>query len=154
MSLRELVKHTNVNEAYGVETEFDNGDERVIEHFSEVIANILTFSLQAHIYHLQTLSGNDHMALGEFYDTLRNEGDELAEKFIGNGGILNYYDEFDVDFTMTYDKGELINELYEFKEDILTAIRFTDESELLSLQEDLVEIKGAIDSLVYKLRMS
>jgi len=152
MNLKDLVQKTKIDEVYGVEPEeVENG--RIIDHFSEVIMNILTFSLQIHIYHLQTISGNDHLVLGEFYETLRNEGDELAEKFIGLGDTLDYYEEFDCDFTMTYDKAEMLVEIMEFKEDIIYAIKFTDNSDYMSMQEDLVEIVGAIDTVIYKLRM-
>lgn len=52
----------------------------------------LLFSVsQAHVYHLQTKSYAEHKALGEYYESVRDIIDELAEAYQGKYGIIDYH---------------------------------------------------------------
>lgn len=54
---------------------------------------------------------------------------------------------------MNYDKSEFFDELVDYRKSISEAIEHTNNSEYMSLNEDLIEIQSAIDTLVYKLKM-
>ena len=58
----------------------------------EIISKLLHARTQLHIYHLQTKSYAEHIALGEIYDSILDKADTLAETIQGkNKAILKGY---------------------------------------------------------------
>lgn len=45
----------------------------------------------AHLLHLQTKSFSQHSALGDFYSSLVDLADDLAETYQGQYGVIEYY---------------------------------------------------------------
>ena len=50
----------------------------------ELITTLMYTGLQVHIFHLQTTSYAEHMALGSLYDAIQDATDTFAEALIGN----------------------------------------------------------------------
>ena len=50
----------------------------------EIITTLMYTGLQVHIFHLQTTSYAEHMALGDLYDAIQDATDTFAEALIGN----------------------------------------------------------------------
>ena len=53
---------------------------------AETVQDLLFLSKQAHVWHLQTGSYAEHMALGDFYEKLEGCVDGLAEGYMGING--------------------------------------------------------------------
>ena len=62
---------------------------------------------QIHIWHLLCTSGQKHSALGDFYDSLVENIDELSEKFIAQGGTISESEPYK--YNCKYDKLEIYN---------------------------------------------
>ena len=50
----------------------------------EIITTLFYTGLQAHVFHLQTTSYAEHMALGGFYEAVQGAADAWAEALIGS----------------------------------------------------------------------
>lgn len=50
----------------------------------EIITTLMYTGLQVHIFHLQTTSYAEHMALGSLYDAIQDATDTFAEALIGS----------------------------------------------------------------------
>ena len=50
----------------------------------ELITTLMYTGLQVHIFHLQTTTYAEHMALGDLYDAVQDTTDEWAEALIGS----------------------------------------------------------------------
>jgi hypothetical protein len=130
-------------------TESDGTETDSIE---ELILELLSFVDQTHIYHLLTKSYSDHMSIGEFYEDICKDVDQLAETYLGIvGGEFSNYDIYDTSYAVSYDKAEFIDELNDMRSDIVDGLEMTNDSTLMSLNNILVDIQGDIDSLLYKL---
>lgn len=113
-----------------------------------IISYSLFFVAQTHVWHLVTINAQQHVALGEFYDKLQDEIDELAEKFIAQGGILE-----PVAGTLsTYYNIETTTErMNEFRKLVTSAI--TTDPEMASIVDGVQDIQELIDSTLYKLNL-
>ena len=56
----------------------------------ELLSILLHSVTQTHVFHLQTKSYAEHIALNEFYDNMNDLVDRLAEGYQGKYGIQNY----------------------------------------------------------------
>ena len=54
----------------------------------ELIAKVFAAREAAHLEHWRTKSYAQHQALGEFYDTIIDQIDELVECYQGNFGLI------------------------------------------------------------------
>jgi DNA-binding ferritin-like protein len=114
-----------------------------------IIPYTLQFIAQAHTWHLLCPNGQKHMALGELYEELQSEVDELAEKFIAQGGtllnvnvpLMAYYDEFTV--------RAAINEL----RNIVTSAIDTN-PRMASIVDGLTDLQEVIDAKLYKFNLT
>jgi hypothetical protein len=108
-----------------------------------------TFNLvtQFHIYHLLTVSYAEHMAIGDFYNCLNSTVDSLSETFIGIGGIVEVTG---ASVQNSYSKEMAISELTSYRELVSSALSETDWSAMQSINDDLINIQKAIDTLLYK----
>ncbi len=62
--------------------------EKYNDLIEQVVLQGLAMSFQAHVWHWQTKSYACHVALGEFYDAIRDSADSVAEQFMGCGNEI------------------------------------------------------------------
>ena len=72
-----------------VETPENDGDGN--NNFTQLVSKILHSRNQVHIFHLQTKSYAEHIALNEFYDGVLGLFDGLIESYQGKHGIISNY---------------------------------------------------------------
>ena len=116
-------------------------------NFTQLVSKLLHSRNQVHIFHLQTKSYAEHIALNDYYDGVLGLFDGLIESYQGKHGIiLNYKcDGFD-----NYKSGEqVINYLKKLDGDIDTLRKSVKES---YLQNQIDTIQELINSTLYKLR--
>jgi len=102
---------------------------------------------QAHIWHLLCPSCQKHMALGEFYDELESEVDELAERFIAQGGELQ---PFNMAFDMEYSDQKVYAACETFRQAISDCVAQTESPALRSIQDGVVDLQEVVDNKMYK----
>lgn len=116
------------------------------------IGNIITYSLymvaQTHLWHLKTTKAQEHIVLGEFYEILQNDVDELAERFIAQGGIIN---SLNIELNVDYILQNTIEILGQFRDNITSAI--SSNPEMASLVDALTDIQEHIDRTLFKLNL-
>ena len=116
-------------------------------NFTQLVSKLLHSRNQVHIFHLQTKSYAEHIALNDYYDGVLGLFDGLIESYQGKHGIiLNYKcDGFD-----NYKSGEqVINYLKKLDGDIDTLRKSVKES---YLQNQIDTIQELINSTLYKLK--
>ena len=116
-------------------------------NFTQLVSKILHSRNQVHIFHLQTKSYAEHIALNDYYDGVLGLFDGLIESYQGKHGIISNYkcDGFD-----NYKSGEqVINYLKKLDGDIDTLRKSVKES---YLQNQIDTIQELINSTLYKLR--
>jgi hypothetical protein len=139
------------------ETQFKNKIKSLIKEQSEDIVessdlpsimSLLLFSqTQVHIFHLQTKSHAEHVALNEYYDTIDDLVDEFIESYQGEFGIIEEYKSYKIE---TYQDSEqvvayfnvLLNEVKKGRETIKST----------HLQNILDEIITLITKTMYKIK--
>lgn len=124
-------------------------DDKVIDF----VLTTLYFSTQTHIYHLLTKSYAEHVAIGEFYECLTGLADSIAEKSIGLGMNENPKDT-PMTVTFSYTKGKLINDLSSYRSYVNSMLLDTNDSNIMSINDDIIDIQKAVDTLLYKLQLN
>jgi DNA-binding ferritin-like protein len=128
-------------------------DEAIIGVNDSGIGYIITYTLQfisqVHVWHLLCPNGQKHMALGELYEELETEVDELAEKFIAQGGRL---ESVSVPLLAYYDEQEVLAKIDEFRNIVTSAI--TTDPVMASIVDGITDLQEVIDSKLYKFNMS
>lgn len=112
---------------------------------SKLFSTLLQSTVQVHIYHLQSKSYSEHMALNTFYDDIVGLTDSLIEQYQGKYGIVTVYPSIPliVQAPIEYLKG--LRTLVETE-------RYTSlKKEDTHLQNITDEIISLIDSTLYKL---
>lgn len=61
------------------------------ENFVKLLSILLSSSTQTQIFHRQTKSFSEHMALGEYYEEIIDQVDGLTESYQGRYGIITGY---------------------------------------------------------------
>lgn len=101
----------------------------------------------AHRAHLQTTSYAQHMALGEFYDSVIDMADDLAEMYQGRKGIIK-----DIPFLEDEEYDNIADVLESYmkmiEEERFKAVEKTD----TTIQNKIDEVIGLYLSTLYKLR--
>jgi hypothetical protein len=138
-----------------MEQEEDKTDEKSEEktesgengNFSQLVSKLLHSRNQTHIFHLQTKSYAEHIALNDYYDGVLGLFDGLIESYQGKHGIISNYK---CDGFENYKSGEqVINYLKKLDGDIDTLRKSVKES---YLQNQIDTIQELINSTLYKLR--
>lgn len=112
---------------------------------SKLFSTLLQSSVQVHIYHLQSKSYSEHMALNTFYDEIVGLTDSLIEQYQGKYGIVTVYPSIQLIVQSPID---YIKNLRSFVE----VERYTSlKKEDTHLQNITDEIISLIDSTLYKL---
>ena len=118
-----------------------------MEHCSKLISYLLHSKNQTHIFHLQTTSYAEHMALGTFYDEITDLIDGLAESYQGKYGIIRGYSAFGYnDYT---DKNQTITYLDGIGKTVDTLRVNIPDSYLQNQIDTIIEL---IQSTLYKLK--
>jgi len=139
MKFRDILNEKILNEA--VDGINDSG-------IGYIITYTLQFIAQVHVWHLLCKSGQKHTALGELYEELQSEVDELAEKFIAQGGTIETVSEPIVAY---YDEGMIIARIEEYRNLVTSAIN-TDPA-MASIVDGVTDLQEVIDSKLYKFKM-
>lgn len=114
-----------------------------------IIPYTLQFIAQTHVWHLLCPNGQKHTALGELYNELQSEVDELAEKFIAQGGRL---ENVNMPLMSYYDELEVRAKLDEFRNIVTSAI--TTDPRMASIVDGITDLQEVIDTKLYKFNMS
>lgn len=140
MKFRELLSNKKINEEV---TGINNtGIGYVITYSMYMIA-------QTHIWHLLCTSGQKHTALKEFYEELQDEVDELAERFIAQGGELQ---NVEVPLVAKYDDLTVMQKCQEYRNMVTSCI--DTRPEMASIVDGIVDLQEVIDSKLYKFKMN
>lgn len=155
------IKHTNKGWYWGSKGPFDTKAQALAvaraahsRGFTEgdttmsvetLVSKLLHSVTITHIYHLQTKSYAQHVALGAFYDEVEDLTDSLIEAYQGKYGIIQDYD---------MNAGDMPSIALEYMIGLSECVKrervgFPQDSEL---QNIIDEIASLIDSTLYKLR--
>ena len=115
--------------------------------FKKMMEKILHSRTQAHIFHLQTKSYAEHIALNGYYDGVLDLFDGLVESYQGKHGIITNYqcDGFD-----DYSSNEQVITYLTDLENSIEELRKSVKESFIQNQIDTVE--ELINSTVYKLK--
>lgn len=127
----------------------DDGNEETSEGggFKKIAEKILHSRTQVHIFHLQTKSYAEHIALNGFYDGIIGLFDGLVESYQGKHGIITNYQ---CDGFEDYSSGEQVIKYLEDLENSLESLRKSVKESYIQNQIDTVE--ELINSTLYKLK--
>ena len=107
----------------------------------EDLLSVLIHSVnQVHVFHLQTKSFSEHKALNEYYDSIGDLADKLAEAYQGKYGILNYKN------VSKIEKYESKETLIEYFDKIIKVIEKT-----RPIKDDFIDnIVQEVETLIYQ----
>lgn len=112
---------------------------------SKLFSTLLQSSVQVHIYHLQSKSYSEHMALNTFYGNIVGLADSLIEQYQGKYGIITVYPSIPLIIRYPIDYIKNLRSFIEVE-------RYTSlKKEDTHLQNIIDEIISLIDSTLYKL---
>ena len=117
------------------------------DDFCEMVCNILHSRNQAHVFHLQTKSYAEHIALNGYYDAVVPLFDGIVESYQGKYGIIKNFKTFKVE---QYRNGKKTISYFERLLDIIDQNRDSVEDSYIQNQIDTVQ--ELINSTIYKLR--
>lgn len=117
------------------------------EDFCEMVCNILHSRNQAHVFHLQTKSYAEHIALNGYYDGVVALFDGIVESYQGKYGIIKNFKTFKVE---QYRNNKKTISYFERLLDIIDENRDSVEDSYIQNQIDTVQ--ELINSTIYKLK--
>ena len=157
-NFKRILKRSLMEEDEDIEDDDDNEEEENDVNdddvetsegggFKKMVEKILHSRTQAHIFHLQTKSYAEHIALNGFYDGIIGLFDGLVESYQGKHGIITNYrcDGFE-----DYSSGEQVIQYLEDLEDSIESLRKSVKESYIQNQIDTVE--ELINSTLYKLK--
>ena len=127
--------------------EEDNVEDESNDGFCEMVCNILHSRNQAHVFHLQTKSYAEHIALNTYYDGVVDLFDGIVESYQGKYGIIKNFKTFKIE---QYRNGKKTISYFERLLDIIEENRDSVDDSYLQNQIDTVQ--ELINSTIYKLR--
>lgn len=115
--------------------------------FIEMISKLMHSNTQVQIFHRQTKSLAEHMALGTYYDAIQGPLDGIVESYQGKNGIISKYTNYDLEDYQSNQKtieyfGNLAKSIEKLRKDV-------EESYIQNQIDTLLEI---IYSTLYKLK--
>jgi len=117
-----------------------------------LVGYLLALRTQFHVYHLLTLSYAEHMAIGEFYDSLTGHIDGIAETLIALGGSIKIEP---YNYVSMYNKHEMMNQLTMFRSSVVSpALDETNRVSFMSINDKIIAVQQSVDTLLYKLDLS
>ena len=125
----------------------EDDDSESNEDFCEMVCNILHSRNQAHVFHLQTKSYAEHIALNGYYDGIVALFDAIVESYQGKYGIIKTFKTFKVE---QYRNNKKTISYFERLLDIIEENRDSVDDSFIQNQIDTVQ--ELINSTLYKLR--
>ena len=112
-----------------------------------LISYLLHSVNQTHVFHLQTKSYAEHIALGVYYDKISDLIDGLVETYQGKHGLIKQYDNFKLE---SYSSK---SQLESYLKALSTSVEKTHSKvEETFIQNQLDTIDELINSTLYKIR--
>jgi len=116
---------------------------------SYIIPKTMAMIAQTHLWHLLIKSGQKHTALGEFYEELQDELDELSERYIAQGGIIDSQQ-----FVLDTDTSVILERVDNYRKEISACIsELTSNAEMASILDGVIDLQECIDSFLYKFKL-
>ena len=125
----------------------EDDDSESNEDFCEMVCNILHSRNQAHVFHLQTKSYAEHIALNGYYDGIVALFDAIVESYQGKYGIIKTFKTFKVE---QYRNNKKTISYFERLLDIIEENRDSVDDSFIQNQIDTVQ--ELINSTLYKLK--
>ncbi len=125
-----------------VEDDSDSNDD-----FCDMMCNILHSRNQAHVFHLQTKSYAEHIALNGYYDAVVPLFDAIVESYQGKYGIMKNFKSFKIE---QYKNGKKTISYFERLLDIIEENRDSVDDSFIQNQIDTVQ--ELVNSTLYKLK--
>jgi len=142
-SLFENTKTSELNEAFNVPGIEEHG-------VGDVIKQSLIEIMRFHVFHWNAKSYSKHQAVGEFYEKLNELVDELAEKYVGAGGMIDGIIAASINIDRL-DENRVRASLRNLRRMVANSIDSTgSDSRLMSVNDSLVQILNLIDHTEYK----
>jgi DNA-binding ferritin-like protein len=116
---------------------------------NDVVTQVLSQSLKVRVYHLTTRNHAAHTSLQDLYEKIEDECDEILEKLIGMGAVIQ---ENDINLQIKTSSVDLYDCMINLETTINMMIDTTNTTSLLSVNANLIEIQDAINSTKYFLR--
>lgn len=141
---------------YLLKEKYNKSINEYIEGINETgISYLIPYTMftigQIHIWHLLCTSGQKHTALGDLYDDLVESIDELAEKFITQGGVISETEPYK--YMCKYDENEIYNYINSYRDNISNVISNSMGAELKSIQDSVIDLQEVIDEFLYKFKL-
>jgi hypothetical protein len=114
--------------------------------FSKLVSHLMHSRNQAHVYHLQTKSFAEHMALNGYYDNIIDLVDGLMESYQGKYGIIEKYTSFELNSYKS--NKETINYFTALQKNVDSLREDVDDS---YIQNQIDTVTELIQSTIYKL---
>lgn len=161
-TLYEELKKRNMLEQEDIEDQDENDDESEEQEddddeteddsesnddFCDMVCNILHSRNQAHVFHLQTKSYAEHIALNAYYDAVVPLFDGIVESYQGKYGIIKNFKTFKVE---QYKNDKKTISYFESLLDIIDNNRESVDDSYIQNQIDTVQ--ELINSTIYKLK--
>jgi hypothetical protein len=116
--------------------------------FAKLISFLMHSRTQVHVFHLQTKSYAEHIALNGYYDGIVGLVDGLVESFQGQYDIIDKYENYAINnYISNADTIKYFKALMKTVADLRTSVK--DDSHL---QNEIDNIVNLIASTLYKLR--
>jgi len=115
-------------------------------HFSKLVSHLMHSRNQAHVYHLQTKSFAEHMALNGYYNSIIELVDGLIESYQGKYGIIDKYTSFELNSYKS--NKETINYFTALQKNVDSLRDDVDDS---YIQNQIDTVTELIQSTIYKL---
>lgn len=136
-----------INEAISV-PEYRDSDSQIVS----VIASAMRLTIQAHVWHLLTKSYSSHEAIGDFYETLTEQIDTLAEQYLATGGTLTGSSDMTIEYN--YDRTSVLTQLTDFRSGLSSTITSLDSSATESIKDTLIAMQKLVDKTAYLLDLN
>jgi DNA-binding ferritin-like protein len=117
------------------------------DSLNELVMDLLHSSIVTHIMHWQTESYAQHVALGEFYQTMPDLVDGVVEAYQGKNNVI--LSKFPIEMESYEDMTPLNYMEYLNQELYESRGLFGDDSEIQNLVDEIADL---IDTTIYKLR--
>jgi len=117
------------------------------------ILESFNFANQTHIYHLVTKNNSEHMAIEDFYDSIRLCIDSIAESSIGLG-ITTNENTYHSELVFSYNKENFINQVKNYRNLVSNLIESTNSKNIMAINDGFINTQQIIDKLLYKLQLS
>ena len=125
-------------------------DPDIVRSIGARIPELLHKANQINIFHWVTTDHKVHVALGDLYEDMREDIDELAEAWIAIGGPLSAYNSFN--FEITGEIGTINKYLEDCLVSVTDCIEATNTPELMTINSIAIDIQGDIQKAMYLIR--